>query len=175
MKVHELFEDATIPQLQQSIQVGFPNTTKRQHATNEVRVDSLKYKPARGSGLLDIISTTTSDSGHKYQQQLQLRKVTYEDGDTPNNDTFVGADGQRYSIQPVPLTSTTVGVSCSCADYIMRFAAYNIDNNCHVGPMPPRYVRKTTNRPPANPNHVPGMCKHLLKVVDDLEGYGLLA
>jgi len=56
----------------------------------------------------------------------------------------------------------------------MRFANYNLNHNCHVGPIPPRYVRKTTTRPPANPNAVPGCCKHLLKAIEDLRGYGLI-
>lgn len=174
MKVFELFEDATIPQLTRSIEVGFPDTRKRQHATNEVRVDQIQYLPLKGNGILRIQSATTSTNGNKHKQFLDLRNVNFESGNTATNATFTSKSGEETSVQPIRLNTTNVGVYCDCEDYNMRFANYNLNNNCHVGPIPPRYVRKTTTRPPANPARVPGMCKHLLKIVQDLRGYGLL-
>ncbi len=173
MKVQELFEDATIPQLQQSIQRGFPDTKKRQHATNEVNTAAYQYLPVPRNDLLRVVSNTRSDNGNQYNQIIELRGVHY---DVVQNDTHIpikrGAN--TYYVRPVELNITNVGVSCTCPDYIMRFAHTNIANNCHIGPPPPNYVRKTTDRPPVNPMHVPGMCKHLLSVVDELEGRGLL-
>ena len=174
MKIYELFEDLTIPQLQQSTQQGFPDTKKRQHATNEVRVDHFKYTPYKGNNILRIETITGSNNGHKHKLLIDLRNVKFEGGDNERNVTVTSGDGQETSLQPVPLNTTNVGVACDCPDYIMRFAAYNLNNNCHIGPVPPRYVRKTTTRPEANPNHVPGCCKHLLRAIEDLRGYGLI-
>lgn len=174
MKLHELFEDATIPELRRNIETGFPNTKKRQHATNEVRVNNLQYTPVLQGGLLRVNSKTSTNNGNQHTQILDLRNISFEGQPTDLNVTFMARDNRDYYMRPVQLNTTNVGVFCDCDDYIMRFANYNIQNNCHVGPKPHPYVRKTDDRPSVNPGKVPGLCKHLLRVVDDLKRYGLL-
>lgn len=170
MKLQDLFEDLTVPQLQQSIQQGFPGTRKRQNATHEVRVDKTVFIPMEANNILQVKAETSSNNGNRHQQNIHFKQVRFDAG----NAKFVGNDGQEHSIQPLLLNTTTVGVNCNCEDYIWRFATFNLNNKCHIGPIPPKYVRKTTNRPPSNPNNVPGMCKHLLKVVEDLRQKGLV-
>lgn len=174
MLIHELFEDLTIPQLQQNVQRGFPNTKKRQHDTGSVRVDRFKYTPFKANKLLKIEALTVSTNSNKHNTVVELRNVVFENGDSPDNVTIISGDGQQTSFQPIPLNITNVGVSCNCADYIMRFAPFNLNNNCHIGTIPPRYIRKTTTRPEVNPQHVPGMCKHLLRMVECIRGDGLI-
>lgn len=174
VKVYELLsEDATIPQLQQNIQRGFPDTKKRQHATNEVRITSIKYIPAQGLNVLKVESTTASTNGNQHSQLINFRNANLHG----NSDTGVKVEtpeGKEFTMDPLKLNTTNVGVYCDCEDYMMRFAAFNIQNKCHLGPPPPPYTRKTTTRPEANPSHVPGMCKHLLKVVDETQRVGIL-
>lgn len=172
--IYELFEDLTIPQLSQSTERGFPDTTKRQHVTHEVRVNNIQYMPFTSNNILKVVTTTTSNNGNGHNQMVELRRVQFEPSDTPTNATFKAKDGQDYHILPLKTSVSTVGVACDCEDYIMRFASFNLNNNCHVGPIPPKYIRKTTTRPPANPLKQPGMCKHLIKVVEELSGFGLL-
>lgn len=174
MKIYELFEDQTVPQLRQNIQTGFPDTKKRQHATNEVRVDNFKYTPFAANGILRVDAITSSNNGNKHKVTIDLRGITFENGDTDQNVTVTSSGGQDISVQPVQLNTTNVGVNCDCQDYIMRFATFNLNQNCHIGAIPPRYIRKTTTRPPANPNNVPGACKHILKCFEDLQGHGLI-
>ncbi|PPD55681.1 MAG: hypothetical protein CTY12_00045 [Methylotenera sp.] len=173
MLLSELFEDATIPQLQQSIEQGFPDTKKRQHATNEVQVAAYQYIPKTNVKLLQVVSNTNSQSGGRYNQVIVLRDVQYDMADSATNIS-IDRGGKKFYVKPVAFNTTNVAVSCNCPDYIMRFAHTNAENNCHVGQLPPQYIRKTTDRPSANPNHVPGMCKHLLKMTEDLQRTGLL-
>ena len=168
-----LIEDATIPQLRQSIEQGFPDTKKRQHATNEVQVAAYQYIPKTRVNQLHVVSNTRSNGGGQYNQVIVLRDVHYDMADTATNIS-IDRGGKKFYVEPVELNSTTVAVSCNCADYVMRFAHTNSANNCHVGQLPPPYTRKTTTRPPVNPDNVPGLCKHLLKMVDDLKRTGLL-
>ena len=85
------------------------------------------------------------------------------------NVKITSSDGTEHSITPVTLNVTNVGCYCECSDYQHRFAHFNIQNGCHIGPPPQDYIRKTDTRPEVNPLHVPGLCKHLLKVVETLQ------
>lgn len=174
MKLSELFEDQTIPQLQQSIRQGFPDTKKRQHATHEVHVTKLQYTPLLQNDILRINSSTSSDNGNTHTQAMDIRDVNFQPDNSGNTVKVKDSSGVQHSITPVTLNVNTVAVYCDCQDYQMRFANFNIQNNCHLGPPPPRYVRKTTTRPPANPLRVPGMCKHLLKTAEEVQRLGIL-
>ncbi len=175
MKVSELFEDRTIPQLQRDIEVGFPNTKKRQHATNEVRVSNLTYTPFTNQKVLRIEGHTNSNSGNTYNQFIDLHNVNYEYGGNENNVPIESTDNHEYYIQPIELNTTNVKVFCECSDYQHRFANFNIANQCHIGPPPAKYVRKPdSKRGPVNPLRVPGFCKHLIRIVNNLKTDGLL-
>jgi hypothetical protein len=67
-------------------------------------------------------------------------------------------------ISHIDYKKTEVKVRCDCPDFRWRFAWYNDQKEALYGLRPPPYRRKT-NRPPVNPRHLPGMCKHLMNVV----------
>ena len=169
----QLNEVSTAPDLVQNIERAFPNTRKRQHATNEVTISNVQYIPYIGTKLLHVKSSSMSN-GHQYAQALQFVRVNFESEDTDSNSTFKASDGTDYHIQPLDLSDINVKVRCSCLDFRFRFADYNSQDKSLVGRAPPLYQRKTTTRPPVNPTGVPGMCKHLLKLVDMLQQYGLV-
>lgn len=168
-----LDEAATYDQLYTGIEKGFPNTTKRQHATNEVNVTSLKLTPV-SNGLQ--VSSTSRSNGHNYTQSLIFTDVIYQGmaGDE-GTGTFTGTDGQQHTIQPITLETKRVKVNCNCLDFYHRFAVWNFNADALSGAKPPLYRRKTNNRPPVNPAKVPGMCKHIIKVVDRLRSFGLIS
>jgi hypothetical protein len=170
--LQQLEEDSSVPQLQQNIERGFPETRKRQHATNEVVVSNVQYMPYIGMKMLHVKSISASN-GHQYQQALQFMRVAFEPEDTETNATFQASDGEDYHIQPLQLTGHNVKVRCNCLDFHYRFANYNAQDKSLVGKPPPLYQKKT-NRPPVNPGQVPGMCKHLLKLVEMLRRYGVV-
>lgn len=160
-----LNEDSTIPQLHRNIEVGFPDTKKRQHVVPEVTVQKMEFIPRPGQGMLEVKSSTTSN-GSTYQQDLQFLKVVFGPSDT--SITISSVDGSDPEIVPIVLNDTNVKVRCSCLDFHYRFATWNFNDQSLVGPKPPPYT-KTSNRPPVNPSQSPGVCKHILKVVDDLK------
>ena len=171
--VQQLEEASTVSGLEQNISTAFPNTTKRQHATGEVAVQNIQYIPYIGTKMLHVKSSTNSN-GHQYQQVIQFNNVVFEGGDTEENATFTASDGVETHVQPLDLNALNVKVRCNCLDMYYRMAPYNAQDKSLVGKAPPPYIRKTVTRPSVNPMKVPGICKHLLKLVDELKKNGLV-
>ena len=171
-----LDEAATYDDLYNNITQEFPDTRKRQNATNEVNVREIRYIPVRTTaegGALQLAATTNSNS-HEYKQQLLFSDVRYDTEDAQDNITFKATDGQDYHIRPITLGENRIRVNCTCMDFHMRFALWNYNNGTLMGRKPKLYQRKTDNRPPVNPGQVDGMCKHLIKVCDRLRQQGLI-
>jgi hypothetical protein len=172
-----LLEAASFDQLYRNIQQAFPDTQKRQHATNEVTVTSMRFIPVRTTaegGALQLGTTTRSNS-HEYKQQLLFSDVNYDKEDAEDNVTFKATDGREYHVKPINLNGARIRVNCNCMDFHYRFATWNYDNETLMGRPPKPYQRKTDTRPPVNPSQVDGMCKHLIKVCNTLEQRGLLS
>lgn len=167
-----LLEVSTVPDLDRNIRDAFPNTRKRQHVTHEVTVVSTEYIPYIGTKMLHV-RTHTNSNGHEYHQAIQFNNVVFEKDDSPTNITIQDNTGVDFHIQPIKLNNINVKVRCNCLDFYYRFATWNFGDKSIVGPKPKPYI-KTTNRPPVNPDQVPGFCKHLIRVVEDMEKEGLL-
>ena len=60
-----------------------------------------------------------------------------------------------------------VQVRCECEDFRFFWAPAVEKKKSLIGTFPP-YIKKT-NRPPRNPQQVPGLCKHLLAVAKKLQ------
>ncbi len=168
-------DESSIRDLETNIQRGFPNTKKRQYATGPVQIPMVKITPYVPSTSL-FIEAQANSSGRRYNPEMLFDSVDYEQEETQTNVTFTGSDNNEYNItQAVPLTGNKVKVRCNCLDFHYRFAMQNARDGSLYGPPPPAYQRKTETRPPVNPMKVPGMCKHLLKLVDELQKTGIVA
>lgn len=176
MKVQELFEYSTIPDLERDIEVGFPRTTKRQHSTDTIRVSQLQIVPYVGTKSVYFKALClNTDGGHKYNTQLFIGGgANFETEETDDTVKFTASNGHEYNMHPISLTTQYVRVRCDCLDFQHRFAHYDHADNSLWGPAPAPYQRQTTDRPPVNPNQVTGMCKHLIKTVDALKQAGFV-
>lgn len=166
-----LDEETSYNQLRQNIQVGFPETRKRQHATGEVNVGNIQFVPI-ANGLQ--VNAQSRSNGHDYTQQMIFSDVETAPEGAPDTASYVGTDGTTRTIQPIPLATAQAKVNCNCLDFHYRFAKLNYSNDALVGNPPPLYQRKTQTRPPANPARVPGICKHIIRLVDNLKQQGIL-
>jgi len=164
-----LSEDATIDQLSQNVDRFKPPSKRRQFATQPVQIAQMRYVPAPDSKNLKITAVARSlESGKKYDTVISFNDVEYEPDDSSQNITFVAVDGEKYHVKPISLRNHTCRVACNCLDFYWRFAMWNFNTDSLEGPKPPPYVRKTTNRPPVNPERKPGLCKHLIRTVQAL-------
>jgi hypothetical protein len=133
-----------------------------------VHVQKLNLVAAPNSGNLIVKSTVKSDSGNTYSPTIQFDDVQYEKEDLPTNVTFKGADKEEYHIQKINLRMKNAKVNCNCLDFYWRFGSHNARVNSLLGDPPQNYVKKT-DRPPVNKNRTPGVCKHILRLVDELK------
>lgn len=140
---------------------------ERSQKANQVQLDNLTYIPMANNAKLKIASNTTSNNGHDYWTSLLFDNVNYLDEESPNAYTFTGSDNTEYHIERLP-ANTQVKVNCSCLDFHYRFAVWNNKFRSLDGNPPPPYVKKT-NRPPVNPMQSPGVCKHIMGLMNSLK------
>lgn len=167
-QIDNLQEDSTYDELFHDIVGGFPNTSARQNATAPVQIGNVKYVAFQPDETLKVQGEARSN-GHIYQPTILFQGVQYAGEDTPGATVFRGVDGQ-HAIEPIDLASTNVKVRCTCLDFYHRFSQHNQNDGSLVGrPMPPYQKKPGSNRPPVNPQKVPGVCKHLIKLVQTLK------
>ena len=172
-KEHMLIE-TTLSDLERSIEIGFPNTTKRQHIFNQVQITGMRLVPYVGMRTLNAMGTVSSN-GNTYNPTIVFLRVVFEPDETDQNVTFKASDGKMYNVQPIEKDLSNIKVRCNCLDYYYRFSYTNRTDGSHQPPNSKPYVRRTDNYPPANPLKVPGVCKHILKLADYLEKTDIIA
>lgn len=171
-KETELIIELTLPQLHQSAVAAYPLTTKRQHATDELNVGAVKFVPHENA-LMIKAAVTNQNGGKTYDTTILIEPVQYVDEDGPQVITFTGSDGEDHHIQPIRAHSSQAKVRCNCLDLYWRFANWNFSHGSLLGTKPKAY-QPTSNRPDANPQQKPGICKHLMKTIETLVHSNLL-
>lgn len=141
-------------------------THNRKQAASKVQITKTNFVPSIDNETLEVKSITNTES-QKYKTTLFFDDVEYVDAPGGSIATILGTDGEEYYFKKIPLNRIDVKVKCTCLDFYYRFAKWNSGDDSLIGNPPPPYVRKT-NRPPVNPNKVPGVCKHIIKVTDKL-------
>ena len=101
-----------------------------------------------------------------YEWQIDFMNVDREDNLSPLEI--------REGRFPKPsLSRNEIKVFCSCDSFRFTFSEPNRMRNAKTGPSFPGFVRKT-NRESRNPNQQPGLCKHLITVVNELLNEGFI-
>ena len=167
-----IFEQSSYNNLEQNVLKFIPVSAKRQHAVDPIRIVSLTTLPYIGTKNLDIAAVASSE-GTNYNPRLVFNNVVFEEEDLPTNVTVKAKDGEEYHMQPINLADNTLRVRCDCLDFYWRFAAFNAKDKSLIGSAPTAYQRKS-NRGPANPQEVPGVCKHIIATVKALKHSGMV-
>lgn len=79
------------------------------------------------------------------------------------------ADGRDVSKLKPKASKDRALVSCGCDSYYYMWWWGNKKVKAHEGSPYKAYKRKTTDRPELNPQGIPGMCKHLIYVTQELK------
>jgi hypothetical protein len=162
-------EESSYNDLEQNIINNFV-TNRRQNAVNEVVVNNITYTPFENSGILQVDASVRSNQ-HNYKVTLQFQNVVFGEG--PTSITITSTDGETNNLQPISIQTNDIKVKCNCLDFFWRFAYWNANDKSLVGEPPALYKRRT-NRPPVNAARVPGICRHIIKVVDELTKQGIV-
>lgn len=165
--------EMTLPELLKATETAFPDTSLRQNATSDLRVDTQEFIPTSG-GLMVKSKVTNTNKGSAYETSVLLLNIEPSDESDSSATKVIGADGTDYYFKPIDINKTDVQVSCPCMDFRYRFATWNFGKGTLLGPKPEPYVKKTTTRPEANPSHSVGVCKHLVVTMDELQDKRLI-
>lgn len=152
-------------------------------STKSVRAKLNSSKKVEITGMKPVISSR--DFYVSAQSQGSSRNVLYKTG-----VRFLGVDyvSVKDAQHPVPIhlgsgeykfceqlsINHRVMVRCSCDDFYFMWHWWDANNKALLGRRPPKYVRKTDHLPERNPDHAPGLCKHLVKLVMKLSQEGII-
>lgn len=140
---------------------------ERKDKSSKVQINNMIFIPMVQSRGLKIGANTTSNNGHDYWSTMVFTNIVYVQEKETSDYEFKGNDNNTYIMERVP-KNTQVRVSCSCLDFYYRFAVWDNQHKALDGNPPPPYVRKG-NHPPVNPFKTPGLCKHIIALVDKLQ------
>lgn len=164
--------ESSLHDLKQNAILAFPNTTKRQHAIDEVEIVNLKYTPYLGVKTLYVKSLAQNiTNGKEYNPVILFKGLDFQE--QKNNNTIeIKADGQNYLIQKLSLENTQVLLRCNCKDFFWRFHNEDHTDKSLQGPNRKKYEGQGLWV--ANPLKLPGMCKHLMALVNTLKESGII-
>jgi len=138
-------------------------TTKRQHATNTIKLTHLDWVPYLGLKTL-FVKALAQNEGREYSPIILFKNVQY----TEDGVKLTANNGNVYKLKPLSLDENNVLVRCQCLDFKYRFKFYNYQDHSLYGDKGKKYIAKT-NRGPCNPNEAAGLCKHLMKLIKVLQ------
>ena len=160
------FIESSAEDLYKSTVEAFPHTTKRQHATQSIVINNLRWIPFVGMKTL-FIKGTVRNEDRQYGPVLLIKDVDY----TGNELKITASDGLEYQMNKLSLENSEVLVRCSCPDFSWRFNYYNHLDSSLYGKKRKKYEHK--GGPAANPKQLPGLCKHLIKLISSVHDAGV--
>lgn len=149
---------------------AFPKTTKRQNATDSIKVEHLEWVPFEGVGTL-FVKATANNEGRKNESIILFKDVKYrneEKGAIP----LVSSSGKKVFLERLSAKENDVLVRCTCGDFRWRFNYYNSLDRSLFGRKRSKYEGDGLWK--ANPLEEAGLCKHLMKLAKILSEANLL-
>lgn len=159
------FNESSINDLYNSTVRAFPRTTKRQHATQPIVVEELNWMPFLGMKTLFVKSLVRNEDRH-YTPIILFKNMAYDGHGAKIKDE----NGKLVEFSPISVDNTNILIRCNCPDFSYRFNYYNHLDRSLYGPKRKKYESKGFG-PPANPLELPGMCKHLIKMMQVMQEY----
>lgn len=167
----ELLDESSLVQLYHSAVNAFPNTMRRQHSTDTIKVVSLDWIPFLGMKTL-FVKGRVENEGRNYDTIILFKNVNYDIQEQDRQCVHLQAsDGGYYKFKKIDEGKTEVVLRCSCPDFRWRFSYYNHLEGSLYGRKPKAY--KGSGGAPANPLQMEGCCKHLMKTVKALSRAGI--
>lgn len=162
-------ETSTIHQLKSTVNVFFD--TPRDQKSRQVIVDHLAFIPYTEDQQL-LVRANTRTKTNKYSTSILFDDVKYVEKETPRAIEIL-ANNDKYYILPIQKNRSDVLVACTCLDFYYMFSVWNQKDMSLFGDPPEPYIKKT-DRPLRNPQRQPGVCKHILRLSDEVIGKGIL-
>jgi hypothetical protein len=165
MKDKQLLLEISYDKLLQNTRRSFDDG--RDQRSSEVRITNTLFMPYIGDDRLEAEGESQTTNG-KYTSRVMFDNVIFKDEESPETSSVVAVDGEQYFFIKINRSRSNVKVSCSCLDFHYRFATYNHRDDALAAKAPKVHV-KSTGRPPVNPAEVSGVCKHIIRLVEELD------
>ncbi len=165
--------ESSLGHLYDSAVDAFPNTTRRQHATNTIKVVDLKWVPFIGMKTL-MIRGTVHNEDREYNPLIIFKRVEYFGEQTAGAAILTASDEKQYFLKKLSLQDHDVLVRCGCKDFFWRFNYYDHVDKSLQGRARKPYTA-LHNPGTANPTESEGICKHLMKMMKVLSESGIIS
>ena len=159
--------ESTLSELYNSAVLAFPNTKKRQHATQPIEIVNIRFTPFLGVRTL-MVRGTAQNEDREYEAMIVFKNVQYHD----KGSIKIKSDGKTYLFEQLDVDATEILVRCNCQDFTWRGVHWNKIDRSLFGRDRKKYVGE--GGPPANPMEMPILCKHLMKFSEVLQLQGLM-
>ena len=167
LQFSEWLNESSLNSLFQSTVDAFPYTTKRQHSTDTIKITKMSWTPFVGLKTL-YVKGLAQNEGREYTPAILFKNVKYGEG-----VELLASDNKNYRLEKLTLNGDVL-VRCGCGDFRWRFNYYDFLDHSLYGKKAKKYEAKY--RPgSANPEEMPGMCKHLLKLIKILKSSEIIS
>jgi hypothetical protein len=159
MQFNTWLNESSLNDLYDSAVEAFPNTTKRQHVVDTIKISNLRTTPFLGVKTL-FSKALAQNEGREYNPIILFKKVKYYKENSNNLLEKLSLDDN-------------VNIRCQCKDFLWRFHHFDHLDRSLYGSNRKKYQAKN-NPGSANPMELPGMCKHLMAFAKSLKESGLI-
>lgn len=142
--------------------------TPRNQESNKVQVQEMNLIPSMKEKTL-LVKARTRGKDKFYQTLIVFSGVSFFNEGGHGRQEIQVSDGSTYFIDPIRPYKSNVKVRCECLDFYFRFSVWDKRDQALTGADPKPYHRRTDNYPPVNPSKISGVCKHIMKVVQQLK------
>lgn len=165
------FQETNLQNLFHSAVKAFPKTTRRQHAIDEIRIAHINWTPFLGVKTLFVKGLAQNmENHHEYNPMILFKNVSYQQK-KENHVQIQANDGKKYIFEK--LKDNDVLVRCNCEDFKWRFNFTDYEDESLYGKVRKKYEAKYSPGS-SNPLEMPGMCKHVMKLMKALTSAGVL-
>lgn len=165
MSLYFRLDETTFTQLYNATITAFPNTKYRHNVVDTIKVKNVKFVPYQGLNTLFIKSLAeNTEKNTEYKTMVLIKNINYKN--QKNAIKIYDEYGKSYNLERPKISINDVLVRCGCKDFHWRFNYYNSLDKSLYGNKRQEYASKGTFE--ANPSKSPGVCKHLMKLFEQL-------
>jgi hypothetical protein len=161
--------ESSVEELYKSTVEAFPNTKKRQFATQPIEISNLYLSPYKGMKTL-FMRSLAQNEGREYSPMILFKNVQYDS--KSSKSLKLKTETGSISIDQLSRDQDVV-LRCNCNDFKWRFNYTDHLDKSLYGRKARKYEAEF-NPGSSNPKKMPGMCKHLIKMVEVLSNSGII-
>lgn len=168
------FNESSYLDLYQSTVAAFPHTRKRQHVVDTIQIQEVNFTPFLGMRTLFVKGAALNEeNGNAYKPMMLFKNVIYHPRKEQKEWAELIASGKTYVFERLERDANDILVRCDCPDFHWRFNYFDHVDRSLYGRKRRKYEAVTAPGS-ANPNQMPGMCKHLIKLSTTIRDIGIL-